>query len=320
MAKITHIETYFPSWKMSNADLEAVVEGINLEKIASKIGIQSRFVVAEDETVLTMAIGACEKLFTTTEKSDIDYLLLCTQSPDYFLPTTACILQHATGLPTTCAALDFNLGCSGYVYGLSLAKGLIASGQAKKVLLVTSEAYSKHIKHEDIANRSIFGDAATASLIEESDNDGIGNLSLGTDGSGAENLIVKNGGMCQPSKDGSDDDYLYMNGPEIFNFTIKAVPLLVDAVLEKNGETLSTIDYAVFHQANEYMLKHLRKKCKIEAEKFHLDMTSVGNTVSSTIPIGLRQALDEKRIKAGSKVLIVGFGVGYSYGGTILTL
>ncbi|MDG1859568.1 MAG: hypothetical protein P8I94_10720 [Emcibacteraceae bacterium] len=116
-------------------------------------------------------MGACNKLLDKVDSSSIDYLLLCTQSPEYFLPTTSCILQHKLGLNNSCGALDFNLGCSGYIYGLSLAKGLIASGQAQRVLLVTSETYSKHIKESDVANRSIFGDAATATLIENSSDD-----------------------------------------------------------------------------------------------------------------------------------------------------
>jgi len=320
VASITYIDTYFPDAIVSNHDLEGIADGFDAEKIGKKIGVQKRHVVMANETVLDLAEGACKKLLKRIEPSTIDYLLLCTQTPDYFLPTTACILQHRLGLPTTCGALDFNLGCSGYIYGLSLAKGLIASGQAKRVLLVTSEIYSKHIKTDDVANRSIFGDAATATLIEKSDEDCLGEFVLGTDGSGAENLIIKNGAGRHPQKDGSDDDYLYMNGPEIFNFTIQAVPPLVHNITEKNGLAGDTIDYYVFHQANEYMLKYLRKKCEIPMHKFHMNMTNFGNTVSSTIPIGLKQAWEKKSISKGNKVLLVGFGVGYSYGGTVITI
>lgn len=320
MASIAYIESYFPDTVVTNHDLEGIKDGFNAEKIGAKIGVQKRYVAAEDETALDLAEGACKKLLLKVDRSTIDYLLLCTQSPDYILPTSACILQHRLGLPTTCAALDFNLGCSGYIYGLSLAKGLIASGQAKRVLLVTAETYSKHIEFDDVANRSIFGDAASATLIEQSDEDCLGEFVLGTDGSGAENLIIKNGGMRHPQKDGSADDYLFMNGPEIFNFTIQAVPRLVNDTLIKNALSVDTIDYSVFHQANEYMLKYLRKKCKIPEEKFHIDMTDFGNTVSSTIPIGLKQALDNKTIVSGNKVLLLGFGVGYSFGGTIITI
>ncbi len=320
MAKITHIETFFPNKIIKNSDLEGIVEGFSAEKIGDKIGIYQRHVIDGDETALDLAEGACNKLLETEDPSSIDYLLMCTQSPEYILPTTACILQHRLGLKTSCGALDFNLGCSGYVYGLSLVKGLIASGQAKKVLLVTSETYSKHLKYEDVPNRSIFGDAASATLIEISDEDDLGEFVLGTDGAGAENLIIKNGGMKNALKDGSDNDYLYMNGPEIFNFTIKAVPSLVNSVMEKNKLLSDEVNYFVFHQANEFMLNYLRKKCKIPKEKFHIEIGNIGNTVSSTIPIGLKQAMDRGTIKEGEKVLILGFGVGYSYGGTIITI
>lgn len=320
MAYISNLEVYFPDNIVSNIDLEGIVEKLSAIKIGAKIGVNNRHVALADQSALDLAEGACRKILEKVDAESIDYLLLCTQSPEYFLPTTACILQDRLGLPTHCAALDFNLGCSGYVYGLSLAKGIIASGQAKKVMLVTSDTYSKYIGHEDVANRSIFGDAATATIIEPSDDDCLGQFVLGTDGSGAKNLIVKNGAFGSPNKDNSKDDYLYMDGPEIFNFTIKAVPKLVENVLAKNDMNLDDLDYSVFHQANAYMLNYLRKKCSIPSEKFHIGMENCGNTVSSTIPIGLKQAIDDNRINSQSKVLIVGFGVGYSYGGTIITI
>ncbi len=319
MPNITHIETYYPKKILSNYDLEDIDDGYDAEKVTKKLGIRNRFVV-DKETALDLAVRACEKLVKKVDVSSIDYIILCTQSPEYFLPTTACILQHKLGLSTNCGAFDFNLGCSGYIYGLSLAKGLICSNQAKKVLLVTSETYTKHINQKDVANRSIFGDAATATLIEYSEDDNLGEFVVGTDGSGAEHLIIKNGGLKNPNKDGTDNDYLYMNGPEIFNFTINSVPSLVQKILDRNDQCVDTIDYSVFHQANEFMLKHLRKKCKIPKDKFYLNMKNVGNTVSSTIPIGLKAAMEEKLIRNKNKVLIVGFGVGYSYGGTVITL
>ncbi|RKQ72205.1 3-oxoacyl-[acyl-carrier-protein] synthase-3 [Litorimonas taeanensis] len=320
MARISHIETFFPETCIQNKDLEGIVEGFDAEKISKKIGIEKRYIVSKGQTALDLAEGACKKLLEKVDSQSIDCLLLCTQSPEYFLPTTATILQHRLGLSTKCPALDFNLGCSGYIYGLSLAKGMIASGQAKKVLLVTSETYSVHLAQDDVSNRSIFGDGATATLVEDTPTDNLGQFSMGTDGSGAENLIVRNGATKNPIRDGSADDYLYMNGPEIFNFTIQAVPDLVDEVLEKNSLTTETVDYTIFHQANEYMLKYLRKKCRIPTDKFHIGMKDYGNTVSSTIPIALKQALDSKKLQDGNQVLLIGFGVGYSYGGTVITV
>lgn len=278
-----------------------------------------------------MAIKACEALFEEIDKQEIDYLLLCTQSPEYYLPTTACILQDKLGLRTEIGALDFNLGCSGFVYGLSIAKGLLAGAIATNVLLVTSETYTKHIHPMDKGNRSIFGDGATATLIEVSDIPNIHSFALGTDGRGWENLIIPNGGLrsrfCPTASDWTDesgvirnDNMLYMNGPEIFNFTIEAVPKLVQTVLDKNRITMDDLNYVIFHQANQYMLQYLQDIIGIPQEKFYINMLETGNTVSSTIPLALKDALKNGVIKAGDRVLLAGFGVGYSYGATIVTI
>lgn len=324
------VSYYLPELLLTNEDLVKKFPEWTVEKVASKIGVNERHIVSESETASDLAALAAEKLFVeySIDKSTIDFVLLCTQSPDYFLPTSACLLQNRLGLSTSCGALDFNLGCSGYVYGLSLAKGLIAASIAKNVLLLTAETYSKYLHPEDKGNRTIFGDGASASLISTDGFAEIGNFSLGTDGRGAENLIVKNGGLRFPTKlnDLSFDeggnpvsgDYLYMNGSEIFNFTLEAVPILVNETLNKNTLNKEDIDLFVFHQANKYMMNFLRKKIKIDEEKFYYYIENVGNTVSSTIPIALKEAMRDDRIIDNNKVLIAGFGVGYSWGGVTL--
>ena len=270
-----------------------------------------------------------EKLFIENpniKKGDIDFVLFCTQSPDYFLPTSACVIQDRLGLPTSCGALDFNLGCSGYVYGLSLAKGLIFGGIANNVLLLTGETYSKFMHPKDKGNRTIFGDAGSATLISKDGFAEIGNFSLGTDGKGAENLMVKSGGIkhrdqlndleFDESGNPISSDHLFMNGSEIFNFTIDAVPSLVKDTLAKNSLTNDNIDGYVFHQANKFMINFLRKKLKIKPDIFHMYMSEVGNTVSNTIPIVLTEKLKENGLKGN--ILLAGFGVGYSWGGCVL--
>ena len=211
--------------------------------------------------------------------------------------------------------MDFNLGCSGFVYGLALAKGLISIGLAENVLLVTAETYTKFLDKDDKSNRSIFGDAAAVTVVEKDDSKSDFQFSVGTDGSGFQNLIVKNGAARSGQ---SDDVTLFMNGPEIFNFTIEKIPGLVEETLLKNNLTMEDIDLFVFHQANTYMLNYLRKKCKIPEEKFFIDMKDSGNTVSATIPIAIESALEKGKIKPGSKVLIAGFGVGYSWAAGII--
>ena len=316
--RLTKIEYCLPERMRTNRDLGNVFPDFKAEKIEKKIGIVSRHIAADTETALDMAEKVCARLFSHYDRQRIDYLLLCTQSPDYFLPTSACILQDRLQLSRNIGALDFNLGCSGFVYGLSLAKGLIAAGIAEHVLLVTAETYSKYLAPDDKGNMSLFGDAAAAAVIETHDTECIHSFSLGTDGRGFPNLIVANGGSRSP-KDGGAGDFLFMDGPEIFNFALEALPPLINDVLRKNNLKKEEVDHFIFHQANRYMLNSLQKLLEIPEEKFYINLHDTGNTVSSTIPIALKQAEADGIIKPGDKVLLAGFGVGYSYGATIIT-
>ena len=329
-AFIKGISYYLPDRVITNEELVKDFPEWSMEKITTKIGINQRHIAAEDETAGDMAVKAAQNLFDeySISPKEIDFLMLCTQSPDYFLPTTACILQERLNIPTSSGALDFNLGCSGYVYGLSLAKGLLFTGIAKNILLLTSETYNKHIHPKDIGNRSIFGDAAAATLISDSGFAEIGDFSLGTDGRGAENLIIHTGGFRHKSPKNDyinnenntlfSSDHLYMNGSEVFNFTLEAVPPLVEDTLKKNNININDIDLVVFHQATKFMLETLRTVCGIEKDKFYYCMDTVGNTISSTIPIAIKDAQNKNEIVKEAKVLLAGFGVGYSWAGCVL--
>jgi 3-oxoacyl-[acyl-carrier-protein] synthase-3 len=329
-AYIKAIAYYLPEKILTNKELVKEFPEWTVEKVATKVGINQRHISDSTETAMNMGVKAAENLLDEYKinKSEIDFILFCTQSPDYFLPTSACLIQNQLKLKTTCGALDFNLGCSGYIYGLSLAKGLICSNIVKNVLLITSETYTKYIHPKDKGNRTIFGDAASATLISTEGFAEIENFSFGTDGRGAENLIIKTGGMRHRSylDDLSFDennnpisgDFLYMDGNEIFNFTADAVPILVDDVLITNNLQQKDIDLFVFHQANKYMINYLRKLIDIDKDKFFIYLENVGNTVSSTIPIALYEA--KKMDKLKGNVLLAGFGVGYSWGGVILAI
>ena len=329
-AYIKGISYYLPNKVVSNDELVADFPEWNAEKVAQKVGIYQRHIAAKDETAGDMAFEAATKLFDEyhIDKNDIDFILLCTQSPDYFLPTTACLLQKRLGLRTDIGALDYNLGCSGCIYGLALAKGLISIGVARNVLLLTAETYNKYIHPKDKSNRSIFGDGAAAALVSTDGFAEIKEFSLGTDGSGAENLIIKTGASRYPNKENiieedSDgylkaSDYLYMNGSEIFTFTLDAVPPLISQTLIKNNVEIDDINLFVFHQANKFMLNTIRKVCVIPKDKFYIDLENTGNTVSSTILIALKNAMQKHIISIGDQVLTAGFGVGYSWGATIL--
>jgi 3-oxoacyl-[acyl-carrier-protein] synthase-3 len=330
-AFINKIAYYLPDKIITNQDLVYEFPGWNASKIEEKVGIKQRHIAEINQTALDLAYEASLEILKDFDKDSIDFILLCTQSPDYFLPTSACVLQDRLGLKTTCGALDFNLGCSGYIYGLALAKGLINSRVASNVLLVTSETYSKHINKKDIGNRTIFGDGAAATIVSLSDKEHIFEFELGTDGKGMDKLIVPNGALKSrfnpDEKDYIDEsgnirnnNNLYMNGPDIFNFTISSVPTLISNVLKKNHISFEEVDYYIFHQANKYMLDYLRKKIKIPEEKFYQDMTTTGNTVSATIPIALKDSLDKGLANTNSKIVLAGFGVGFSWGACLIII
>ncbi len=319
-AAIHHIEYYLPTGTLTSEALTVEFPDWSVAKIEEKVGIKTRHVAADSECSSDLAVAAARKVFDSgaAKPSDIDFLLLCTQSPDYFLPTTACLVQDRLGLSKQCGALDFNLGCSGYVYGLGLAKGLIETGQASNVLLVTAETYTKFIHKSDRGVRTIFGDAAAATLLGVGIDDTarLGPFVYGTDGSGADNLIVRAGGMRlrQAPPESILDASLHMDGPEIFAFTMSQIPGCVRTLLTRTGMAIGDYDLFVFHQANRHMLEHLRKGLRIPEDKFYIAMEHCGNTVSATIPIALKHAQMEGRLWVGARVMLVGFGVGYSWG------
>lgn len=339
MAYLQTISYYYPERCMTNENLNRLHPEWSADKISSKTGIYKRYLSAEDETALDMAEQASKHLFEeyNIDKNCIDFIILCTQSPDYFLPTSACILQHRLGLPETCGAFDYNLGCSGYVYGLGLAKGLISSGQAQNILLITAETYTKYLHPEDKSCQTIFGDAAAASLI--SSRRSVGGLNAEilipaymTFGSRYKDLIVENGASRHPktsdvrierNEDGSfkySPNHLFMDGKAIFDFSALSVPEVVERTLVKNGLQKDDVDWYIFHQANKFMLNFARMRCGIPQEKFVVDLENGGNTVSSTIPIVMNHMIKDKLLQPGCSMLLCGFGVGLSIAGIVLKM
>lgn len=332
-AQLKSVAKYLPKATLTNEQLSVEFPDWSVEKIGAKTGIYTRH-IAEEEYSSDLAIKAIKNLveLTKLDVATVDFLLVVTQTPDYVLPGIASIVQHATGLPNSAGAMDVNLGCSGYIYALGVSKGLIETGQAKKVIVCTTDTYSKLLNHADKSVRTIFGDGATASLVEaQSETEAITGLTYGTDGSGAANLIVPKGGIRNGeeqykktsaearSLDGGRFN-LFMDGPEIFNFTISIAEGSLTQTLNKANLSKSEIDFFVFHQANAFMLEHLRKKLDIPASKFAVLMGEWGNTVSGTIPMALSELIRDGKIKKGSKILCMGFGVGLSWGATVITL
>lgn len=321
-ARISAIEYALPQRSEENSALQADNPDWDLGKIYRKTGVSRRYVAAPGQTAADLCVEAAEKLFASgaARREEISALLFCTQSPDYALPTTACVLQDRLGLSTRTLAFDFNLGCSGFVYGLAIAGSLIEGGLCDCALLLCGETYTKYISPNDRTCRPIFSDAGSATVIERSARPLIGPFDLGTDGSGFCNLMVPNSGARQQGGGNGQvkDAHLKMDGPSVFMFTLSAVPQNVQDLLKKAGASQEAVDLFVFHQASRVVLDSIAENLKLPPEKIIRDLDQVGNTVSATIPIALRRAQEQGKLKMGQRLLLCGFGVGYSWGSCLV--
>jgi 3-oxoacyl-[acyl-carrier-protein] synthase-3 len=326
-ASVGPIAIHLPDTVEDNDFLAEEFPNWDMKAIFAKTGIRVRRIAADGECASDLGVAAAEKLFAehNIDRSTIDFLLLCTQTPDYPLPTTACLMQDRLGLPTSVGALDFNLGCSGFVYGLSLADGLIRSEAAERILLITAETYSRYIHPTDRSLRTIFGDGAAATLIEASDEPSLGPFVFGTDGGGADCLMVTEGGnrpaeaALKPRKRKRWPSSLYMAGPELVKFTLEVVPPMMDQLLSGADWTRDDVDFYLFHQASTFMLDHLRERLKLEEELVPLALEEYGNTVASTIPILMYDLRQSGRLLPGKRSVMIGFGVGFSWAGCTWT-
>lgn len=335
-AYIKAISYYLPEKKLTNSDFFAEFpESVGSKENLLKIGVQNRYIISENETASDLGVKSAQQFFTehSINPDEIDFLLFCSLDLDYYTPSTACVIQQRLNLKKECGALDFNLGCSGFVYGLSLAKGLIESVGMKNVLLITSSSLTKKIHKKDKSSRFVFGDGAATTLISGREKiKGIGEFVFGTDGKGANKIIVKDGGgrkaLSESSYVNITDEYgnttndasFYMNGTGVFIFGLNTVPKLVKELLKRENKTINEIDLFIFHQANLFLIETIRKKLEIPIEKVFNHMENIGNTVASTIPIVLYEALKIGKVKSGDSVMLIGFGVGLSWAATIIKL
>ncbi len=333
---IKAISYYLPEKVLTNEDLMKEFPGFKVNDMTRLTGVYRRHIAAEEEITSDLAVKAAEKLFVehSIHPADIDHILFCTQGGDYLTPTTACLIQDRLNIPKHAGAVDFNQGCTGFIYGLSMAKGLIETGTAGNVLLLTSETITKLIHPKDKSNRAIFGDGAAATLISgaEKGTAGIGDFVFGTDGKGYDAIIIKHGGTRYPYQKVKSIDYtdhfgnvrndgcFYMDGSAVFTFSVEIVPKLIDELLKRTGKSADDIHLFVLHQANQVILESIFRKMKLPEEKTIIYLKECGNTVASTIPIAMKHAVDEGRVKPGDNVLLAGFGVGFSWAGTIVTL
>ncbi|WP_212742984.1 ketoacyl-ACP synthase III [Sphingomonas sp. 2SG] len=333
-ARIFDVATHVPERILSNEELAADFPDWPAGKILEKTGIRERRIAAPDETALDLATAACTSLFERRPdlRMRVDFIILCTQAPDHVLPTSACLLQDRLGMRTGIGALDINLGCSGFVYGLSVAAGLIATGSARTVLLATADTYSKYINSRDKSVRTLFGDGAAATIVTSDDigSASIGPFVFGTDGAGADRLIVPAGGFRLPrsadtvieSEDRSGNvrsaENLFMDGGAVLNFTLREVPRTFRSLLDRGGLAPTELSAVILHQANKFLLDALQKKLGLDDAIVPRRYELIGNTVSSTIPFVLEQELAAGRITTGSRVALIGFGVGLSWAGALV--
>ena len=325
-AKIRAIASYLPPTIENNSE---IVDG----RFIKKIGVRSRHIVKE-ESAGDLAFRAAEKLFNEhdIDRHETDFILLCTQHGDYQMPHTAAHLQDRLSLKKSVGTMDIALGCSGYVYGLAVAKGLIETGLAKKILFLTSSVYTKYINVRDTSTRPLFGDGATATWLEGGDSESLRAFVFGSDGSRYDKLIIPVGGSKFPPRDNpevfSTDDNknfrsnyeVFMDGMAITYFTLREVPKLVDDVLTKAALTRADLDYCIFHQANKFMMTYLRDKAGLNDVPFHNDITDTGNIVSGSVPLAIEQVIKSHGAANLKRVMLAGFGVGLSWAGCIADL
>jgi 3-oxoacyl-[acyl-carrier-protein] synthase-3 len=321
--KLNDISIYFPELTLTNENLADQFKKTSAETLYKNTGIRKRYISSPDEISSDMAVKAAESLFLkeSIKKKEIDFLIFCSEGFDHIAPASSCFIHHRLGLEKSAGCFDLPYGCSGYIYGLGLANGLLASGMANTVLFLTADIPTKVIHPKDIELRSIFSDIASANLLTREDT--TQHFIFGTDGAGYSNLLVDHSGFRNPDTEGLIDKSLVngqmkMNSTEVFLFAVKKVPELVHQLLEKEKCTINDIDLFVFHQASYFMLEVIRKKIKVPKEKFFINIENNGNSVSSSIPVALKEAEEKGILKRGMKIMIAGFGIGYSWGGTIL--
>lgn len=308
-------------------------ENIIDDRTMKKIGVVERRITT-DESAGDLAFNAATKLFDEydIDRNETDFILLCVQHPDYQMPHTSAHIQHRLGLPNRVGTMDISLGCSGYIYGLATAKGLIEAGMAKKILFLTSSIYSKYINAKDVAIRPLFGDGATATWIETADIESLRAFVFGSDGSRYDKLYIPVGGSRLMPRDNPEifeyDEHknyhsnyeVQMDGSAIAYFTLREVPPLVDDVLDAAKISRADLDYCIFHQANEMMLNFVREKCNLNDVPFHNDIRNCGNLVSGSVPYAIEQVAENVDVTTLKNVLLTGFGVGLSWAGCIADL
>jgi 3-oxoacyl-[acyl-carrier-protein] synthase III len=331
MSLIIHsIEYYLPENIVTNENLQKDNPSWNLKTITEKSGVYQRHIAGYNETAYDLSIKACEKLFQSYDKSNIDGIIYCTQSPDHIMPSNSFLLHNYFGLKNEVFAYDFNHACTGYIYCLAMANAFVKAGMAKEILLVNADTYSKYINPKDRSTRVLFGDGAAATIVKESnERNGIIDIDLCSFGSDYNKFWIPAGGLRLPKSDFTSIEIkdsggnirtqndIEMDGFGVWSFINTVVPKQVEMILKRNRVEKKDIDKFIFHQASKMTLKSIMRSMKLNEEQVFINIHNIGNTVSASIPIALKDAIDQDKINIGSTLILSGFGVGLSYG-TIL--
>jgi 3-oxoacyl-[acyl-carrier-protein] synthase-3 len=326
-AFIEDIEFHLPERVLTNADLGQQNPSWDMGLIEGKAGVSERRIAAEDETSYDLAVKACEKLFRRHDVKSLDGIIFCTQTPDYIMPSNAFLLHRHLGLREDTIAFDYTLACSGFIYGLAMIQGFVAAGFAKRILLVTAETYSKFINKRDRSARVLFGDGAAAAMVSASDStQGIIDVELATVAEHYRRFWVPAGGFRLPSSEETalettdnvgnvrSQNDIYMDGMGVWAFVNSTVPRQIRKLLRRNALTLEEIDLVLFHQGSKLVIDSLVKALGLSERQQFSNLPKLGNTVSASIPIALKDAWMQGRVRSGHKVLMSGFGVGLSAG------
>ena len=330
---IKSIEYYLPEQIINNEDLQRENSQWDMSKVIDKSGVLERHIALKDETALDLSQVACDKLFSNKEndKTSIDGIIYCTQSPDYIMPSNSFLIHKYLDLTDNVFAYDFNHACTGFIYGLSMASAFIVSGMATEILLITADTYSKYINKADRSARVLFGDGAAGTIIRTSDiNKGIIDIDLASSGKNFDMFYIPAGGMREPKsretakkiRDSIGNirarEDIYMDGMRVWSFVNSKVPKQINELLKRNKLDIKDIDLFIFHQASQITIDSLVKILRLDIEKVFINISNIGNTVSASIPIAIKDASDKGRIKQGNKVVLSGFGVGMSYGSILM--
>lgn len=332
--KITGVAAAVPKAIVNNLEDHQFISLEEREKIVKLTGIREYRKASAGQTTSDLCQAAAEELFHRlgTNPDSIDGIVFVTMTPDYVAPSTACVLQDKLGLPTSSIAFDVNLGCSGYVYGLYIVSSLIQGGSLKRVLLLAGDVQTKICHREDKNVVFLLGDAGTATLVEASSSAPEIKMKFMTDGSRKDSLIIPAGGLRMPSSnetrkvktqpDGSirSAEQLYLNGMEVFNFSIIDVVNTIKEFIEEEGIDVNEVDYLVLHQANKFMTDKIAKKLSFPPEKIPYSLFRYGNTSSASIPLTMVHAFSRLTGKGPQRCLLSGFGIGLSWGVIEITL